>query len=585
MKTKTTILKIAIDTQAVEEKYDFFVFRTSKRYISKGARFLDIGNETKAESIAFDYGVTAFAMFKKDTEKLNDLQNRMNDADIAVRKAPVGELKEHIFVRLLLNSLGNSNYDGFNFNNLTGRLYYFLPEWAAKNGKTIKALDISTSVLQNGEIRLNANACTFTRISCFKIKPDERFARYSISINGTMKRVFPEDPLYNSDGLYIRKTVAGRKTEIAFLDFAKGKQNKTRVAAIYKIINSFNVKFDGLCSLSFEEIKIQKKIESKRDEDFFEKSRISLENLGVNVVNLDINEEDEVDFERFLENLKSLLPECSIKNTDKISNTVPNIIFLHNADYYKENGYDDPYKSLPRNCAIQCLTQEDAGASSSSEAVLKTVIKELAIKYDIIYGRKISLDNWGDYGFKSPVSFGMLQEETPYFIEISPNGDIRTIRSKGIFHTFLEDKYNKMKHELLAYAPSGGVYLISDEKSKIVISSTGINTLPDEELLSCESPRGAEARKKYMAGITDINLYEGKDSVFYNVGVIGKGMNSSLPKGSVLYKSSAIEGDNIIENLLESMSVMFVKYNSFTVLPYPIKYLREWLEMEDYLKD
>ena len=88
-----------------------------------------------------------------------------------------------------------------------------------------------------------------------------------------------------------------------------------------------------------------------------------------------------------------------------------------------------------------------------------------------------------------------------------------------------------------------------------------------------------------MAGITDINLYDGDDSVLYNVGVIGKGMNSSLPKGSVLYRASVIKGRNMVESLLESMSVMFVKYNSFTVLPYPIKYLREWVEMEESTRE
>lgn len=29
------------------------------------------------------------------------------------------------------------------------------------------------------------------------------------------------------------------------------------------------------------------------------------------------------------------------------------------------------------------------------------------------------------------------------------------------------------------------------------------------------------------------------------------------------------------------MSVMFVKYNSFTVLPYPIKYLIEYMKITD----
>lgn len=579
MKSKTTIIDIEMNAAAIDSKYDFFSFRTSKKYIARGARFLDFGGRAKAESIVFDYGVTAFAMFKKGIAKLADLQNGISDGDIAVRRISVGEMKEHIIVRLLLNSLGNSNYDGFEFNNLTGRLYCFLPDWVSKNGKSLKALDFSTTLLADGSIRLNANACTFTRVSCFKVKPDSRFPRYCVSLNGTMKRVFEGDPSYDSEGLFVRKTPDGKKTEIPFLDFSKGKQGSTRAAAIYKVVNSFNAKFRDLCSISFRELEITKKLESKRDEDFLEKSCASLTKLGFNIVNLDVNEEDRPDFRRLVESLSRFLPGCPVKETDSLSGSVPNIVFLHNADYYKENGYEDPYRTLPRNAAVQCVTEEDAG-SSSSDAVIKTIIKELAIKQDIIHGRRVTLDEWADFGFTSPLSFGMLQDEVPYFIEISPAGEISTIKPKGISHTFFEEKYNEMKQDLLSASDGGGVYLISDGMNEIVISSTGINTLPDEEIFLSDSPRGKEARAKHLAGITDINFYGGQESKLYNVGVIGKGMNSSLPKGSILYKATAIKGGNFIEELLESMSVMFVKYNSFTVLPYPIKYLREWVAME-----
>ena len=36
------------------------------------------------------------------------------------------------------------------------------------------------------------------------------------------------------------------------------------------------------------------------------------------------------------------------------------------------------------------------------------------------------------------------------------------------------------------------------------------------------------------------------------------------------------DSKNIAYDLLELMCVAFVKYNSFTVLPYPVKYLGEY---------
>ena len=56
-------------------------------------------------------------------------------------------------------------------------------------------------------------------------------------------------------------------------------------------------------------------------------------------------------------------------------------------------------------------------------------------------------------------------------------------------------------------------------------------------------------------------------------------MNASIPKANLLYKVTVVNGRNIIESVLGMMSVMFVKYNNFTVLPYPMKYLREYIKM------
>ena len=56
-------------------------------------------------------------------------------------------------------------------------------------------------------------------------------------------------------------------------------------------------------------------------------------------------------------------------------------------------------------------------------------------------------------------------------------------------------------------------------------------------------------------------------------------MNSRIPKTPHIYQIDVINGDNFIEELLETMAVTFVKYNFFTVMPYPIKYLNEYILM------
>ena len=84
-----------------------------------------------------------------------------------------------------------------------------------------------------------------------------------------------------------------------------------------------------------------------------------------------------------------------------------------------------------------------------------------------------------------------------------------------------------------------------------------------------------------LEGIVDICFYEKDNQHYYSSGMVGKGMNTGIPKASLIYKVDLLKGQNILESLLKTMSVAFVKYNSFTVLPYPFKYLREYIEMDE----
>lgn len=56
-------------------------------------------------------------------------------------------------------------------------------------------------------------------------------------------------------------------------------------------------------------------------------------------------------------------------------------------------------------------------------------------------------------------------------------------------------------------------------------------------------------------------------------------MNLRIPKAPHIYQIDVINGDDFIEELLETMAVTFVKYNFFTVTSYPIKCLNEYILM------
>ena len=58
-------------------------------------------------------------------------------------------------------------------------------------------------------------------------------------------------------------------------------------------------------------------------------------------------------------------------------------------------------------------------------------------------------------------------------------------------------------------------------------------------------------------------------------------MNTKIIRAPHLYKIDVIAGQNIMGEILATLSVTFVKYKSFTVLPYPIKYLNEYIAMTE----
>lgn len=121
-------------------------------------------------------------------------------------------------------------------------------------------------------------------------------------------------------------------------------------------------------------------------------------------------------------------------------------------------------------------------------------------------------------------------------------------------------------------------YIIKDDKGNInFIQRTDVITLPIYEIFKAKKVRGNSVRPKYLAGVTDINLYNSNNDkiYYYNVGPRGPGMQRTVATASHIYKVKIIKGKEIISTLLPLMAVTFVRYGNFTVLPFPFKYLRE----------
>ena len=569
-------LQVEFSHSEIDNNYDFFIITTSDKYISGGAYVLDKPMDLlKAESVVFDGGRSLFIMFKKCQITKLELISQLIDEKLTIKQVTSEDIKDYILFRLFLYSLNNFESNENKFNNVAGKLYITRAKWIAKNKKTFKALNINV----DERLCLTAEATTFTHYSCFTNKKIlNTYPRYSFSNkNGGLKRSF------DSEDAYIRKSLFGKKAEIPFFEFSKDKISDNKVYFIYKTLDLLQKKYEQCLSCSFIEMDKIKSIGKYRDQDFIEKCKTLLTGQVLNVVNWSNSHEFDDEFDSLLDLLRSK-NIFNVKTSNKIEKTSLNLVYLHNKEYYEQNNYKDPYKNIDKESVTQHITIEDCSDKliNDNEAIFNSILKEFVIKEDLLVFKKISLDNWSNLDYFGRVVFGREKNDVHYFLIVNPDGTFDYKFKKNDFSSFKDGVLDRCS-SLLTDNKGKEKSIIADDNGNIVIVSRSRKyTLPSEKLFNLASiSRSKESRERYLDGVVDINLFNNEGKLFYNAGIKGSGMNTSVPKASILYEVDVVEGNNIIESILETMSVPFVKYKNFTVMPYPFKYLSELMIQEE----
>lgn len=572
MTTFTNEISINCNFKAIDKQFDIFQIKSSNKYIQKGSKVLDLGLNC-IKSIAFDDGASVFLLLVKHSIKSFELQGLVGD-DLMVKKLDANELKPYILARMLLFALSSSNYEEFAFSNLTGKLYLFKSEWISSSRKYFKSLNIDIKTFEENSAKIICSACTFTSTKLFKSpKIIEKYPRYIFSIKGTLKRVFEKD-----DNSYIKRTRDGKKAEIPFLSFFKDKMKLCKAYLLHLIIDKFNEIYKGLAEIKLREKEIVQKIETRKDEPFFDKVVERLIGKTINLVDMDKATEDEETFNNMVFKIQEMLPLTNIVVSKVIKTKEMNIVLIHNRDYYIDNDLKDPYCSFDRSTPIQCVTLEDA-CFKDSDVIYKTIIKELEIKNEIINERKFLIDDWKAYQYSKSFIFGIMINSKAYFMNVSPSGTFNLIKKSNVFSCFKEKIYNELEKILFNIKNDEKLIVADDVGNVNIISDSGLISLSRKELFISNSPRSNESKRTLLAGILDINIYQEGEVVQYSVGPIGKTLNASIPTAPHIYNVLIKTGREIMTNLIETLGVQFVKYNSFTITPYPFKYLREWILM------
>jgi len=201
--------------------------------------------------------------------------------------------------------------------------------------------------------------------------------------------------------------------------------------------------------------------------------------------------------------------------------------------------------------------------------------------------------------------FASQNNTEPELIIENENGDVNFISKTNYFSIpnikHIENEYNELEKPY--YKSYNDLVKIEDDvpndrKSEY---TEFLKSIKNRERVNLRTEVKKKKVKNYLAEKFDVNLdknlnrsrknntvldvltgvkyYQANEKkAYYVVGT--KNMSSSFSKSNIIRKMEAIKGKLILDELLLMMDEYFVKNKELTVLPYPLKYLREFVNMQ-----
>ncbi|SNV51197.1 Uncharacterised protein [Chryseobacterium taklimakanense] len=487
---KINRLKINLTLDNIFRDFIIVKFSTSENYIKYGALILDeLSYALEAKSIVFEGGKSFYALFEKEKIEKIDLSKSLEKLESGetlfyklLNTTEISEIANHTIAQLLINSLSNPKNNKLSFNNLTGKLYLFSPNFF-KISKTkdreqvFKIVALELNIASDLSFQLNVKTFSSVLLSKhmdFSKKKFSEFPKYTfVHSTGTLRRVLASDNNIQGENQFIQKQTTRNgvleKNLIPFLSFKNLQEfNDSKIGLLNLIIQRIEEKLFDYLSIELTELPVEKTIRYN--------SSFNIAGFDKNIYLLDlIKDEDSGDYiNQVKSSLKRLLPKANVKIVKKENKNGYNLNLIHNKSYYTRYGKKDPYKS---SLISQHFTFEDF--TIDSNATLKALIIESIIRNDI-KNNQISITNWEKYEFKEKWIFGARLNEQFCFLTIHPNGNLK-------FEIFEPNLFNQTEFDMLckAFEENNNVeFLVKDEKGNInLINKTPFYTIPNYGLL------------------------------------------------------------------------------------------------------
>ena len=591
---KTNKITYTLDHSVIDERFDIFVVETSTKFFKSGAFILDAPSTNRnVLAVRFENGRRFHVIMKNEVGNKKSLLEALSgtqEADtITLAQVQSKEIEDHIILQLLLNSLGSVEHPLLRYNNLTGHLYCFHPEWVRKSRKDAAIWQVPCVELRiTPNYRLLFNIRTFTSEKLknkitFRKRKFEDYPKYVFSTHNTLRRKHEED----KETSFIQRQIDGEKTgRIDFLSLQSLKSfEASKIGVISAVIERFNNQFEGYAEIGFEDISEYLSIDfdNKVKKENAVLVKTALESSDIRIVD-GIGDDYSREMCKRLQNMLLEKYNVSAPIGKRITKNSLNLFLIHNADYYLDD--NDPHDKQYPDAAVQHLTFEDFAWNGYH--ALSTVVHEVLIKDDLKAG-KIRLFDWETLGFTEDIAFGLAAQiedrERYFFMNVHPDGSFE------IFEQGLS------LFELNSYSDCVDIFTQAKQRSEIIkgiirdgdgniniIKDTEWVTIPElfkihKELENGNTAlRNKEKKAELLNSVIDIREFDQDGKKYYFVGAVSYGMNHTLHTAANI-RSIEPYGDSpiLFDCLLPLMNVTFVRNNQLTVIPFPFKYLREYI--------
>lgn len=504
MSINTNRLEIKFDIDAIKNDFTFLRFdrQSKERDYWYGAERLDslISNDYNAFSVLYKPYRYSYAMFKRQDDirslisKIRKNCDFSEDAVYDVQPVADAARKGNCIggawlAQLLINSLASSRsrYKNFHYCNLTGSLR-IVPDPGSNKRDYIDTFDISL----DDQCDLIISVKRYR--TCYSVQRDHSIDKSGLdkrpkyilhSGTGALRRLLPRDGEIDPKKIYIEAAIQNRRAHAPFIDFRSHDAYKnSRVGVFHDVLTRIQEHLSKYMSFELISLDVSQVVELKTTIMNDPKHIQSLlVDQPIHLVDLVESDESSILAQSLKEGYLEYIRDPKLLTIGKREKkNAFNCRIIHDMGYYDENKLKDRHLDSNSKILRQNVTIEENGEVSN--AIVKTLVKELLIKRDIQEGR-LSLFDWSRLNATEVWTFASYDYSNNVisFMDIFPDG--RFELRKGRKST--QDCHDKYSHYVELFENSRGKskslklegLVVTETGDKNVIYRTDRITIPD----------------------------------------------------------------------------------------------------------